>query len=144
MTTTEPVSMISYTAQNTPKAPPVRVILENEVVPDDTSAIDVCNFTYVKWISDKMCIDIVTNLVNLNWNTDLIGVGRDALGLHHKHINIRIDNKPLWSDYLCAYSKSLSRYRLPEELKKSPIVTDSAQSSDVDDQHPIVLAQNPL
>ena len=73
----------------------------------------------------------MTNLVNLNWDTSLTGVGRDARGLQHNSIRIRgiyhVQNKKMLYRYLYAHGKAKTRYTLPQELKNSPIATDSVK-----------------
>ena len=126
------VSRITPTARVTSQAT-VRYETETASNPAINKAIWSRSSRYFfRLLNSQICIDFVTKLLNLNWNTDLAGVSRDARGLDQKPIIIRgiyhIDNKALWSDYVRAFSQSLSRYQLPQKLKVSPIATKSAQS----------------
>ena len=115
---------------------PVRVTYENEPVSASLLATSIW-FNKNNNLINKTCRNCVAKLVKLNWDTSLTGVGRDARGLEHKHIRIRgirhIQNKMLRRNYVLAYLDSLSRYGLPQELKDSPIATDSMRPAIYED-----------
>ena len=129
----QPVPTVAITTPTVHVTSPATVRYETEAVSISFSTIHnrMWGNQYCKLINNQICTDFITKLVNLNWNTDLTGVGRDAKGLRHKHIKIHsihhIQNKPLRRQYVLSYLNSLGRYELPEQLYVLPIATTVVQ-----------------
>ena len=87
-----------------------------------------------KEVTSPGTLRLVTKLMNLNWNPELAGVGRDARGLKHHNLQIRhvfrIINKPLCTIYLENYLKLKHRFKTPQELVERPIATTALKDEE--------------
>ena len=110
---------------------PVHVTYEDESASASLPTTNIWFNSNCNLINNKTCVDCVKKLVNLNWDSALTGVGRDTRGLQHNSIRIRgiyhVHSKTLRRNYVLAYLNTLSRYSLSQELKDSPIATDSVK-----------------